>query len=55
MIEVSVYLNRVAYDKKAAVFRQCVNLVGVDIPYTSIMSTMRFIFGQSCVIEFILL
>lgn len=55
MIEIAVYLNRVAYDKKAPAFRQCVNLVGVDVPYTSIISTMRFVFGQSCIIEFILL
>ena len=55
MLEIAVYKNSAEYAKRSRCFVERVNLVGLDIPYTSVTDGMRFIFGQSCIIEFILL
>ena len=55
MIEISVYLNSNAYAKRVRCFSQRVGLVGVDVPYTQLLTTLRFMFGQSAIVEFIIL
>ena len=55
MIEISVYLNTHAYAKKIRCFSQRVALVGVDVPYTRLLTTLCFMFGQQAFVEFLIL
>ena len=55
MFEISVYKNSSDYAKKVRCFCERVNLVGVDVPYSELTNSARFIYGQQCIIEFVLL
>lgn len=55
MIEIRVYKTSNDYGKANKCFCQRINLVGIDIPYAALTDSLHFIYGQGCIIEFVLL
>lgn len=51
VLKLDVYLNATAQDARKAVFERIVNVpAGVSIPFDSLISDMKFLFGYDSIV-----
>ena len=55
MIEISVYETHLDYNKKSACLRRRVDGHNFSVPFDSVVASLHCLFGNSCIIEFVVL
>lgn len=55
MMEVSIYATQLDYSNKHAALRKRLDNSNFAIPYDSIITSAHCLFGETCVIEFVVL